>query len=344
MADRYEMKRLEGYEPASRGEKIAYNNLFLRVSREYNWIKVAVKKPQNIEIITEYLNDVSKAIEDVWFNFLDSPSENIDLTILKDVVNKWWNEHPIVEKFNTSVSKEYLPYQGGYADIYAIYDSLEKMASNRQKHDYESSGKKDNDFRAWEASVDKILNEDGVPSLNAFLEKWIDEVTESTYDLYSDSANIKKWVEDADKFSNEEKSSWKTITEFRYEWRNDPEKKKVYETARTAHELAKASYDNVMEKLKTSERILKAGKEGLKKYFEGRAREIKVDFVTKVCALTGPITSGSFEWGAGGRLNGYVNSNTGRYHVLSFFAGGPVQKLHVRTRITKLKDRGNQIN
>ena len=145
MADRYEMKRLEGYEPASRGEKIAYNNLFLRVSREYNWIKVAVKKPQNIEIITDYLNDVSKAIEDVWFNFLDSPSENIDpyfqtesidLTILKDVVNKWWNEHPIVEKFNTSVSKEYLPYQGGYADIYAIYDSLEKMASNRQKHDY----------------------------------------------------------------------------------------------------------------------------------------------------------------------------------------------------------------
>ena len=99
-----------------------------------------------------------------------------------------------------------------------------------------------------------------------------------------------------------------------------------------------------MEKLKTSERILKAGKEGLKKYFEGRAREIKVDFVTKVCALTGPITSGSFEWGAGGRLNGYVNSDTGRYHVLSFFAGGPVQKLHVRTRISKLKDRGNQIN
>ena len=125
MADRYEMKRLEGYEPASRGEKIAYNNLFLRVSREYNWIKVAVKKPQNIEIITEYLNDISKAIEDVWFNFLDSPSENIDLTILKDVVSKWWNEHPITEKFNTSVSKEYLPYQGGYADIYAIYDSLQ---------------------------------------------------------------------------------------------------------------------------------------------------------------------------------------------------------------------------
>ena len=67
------------------------------------------------------------------------------------------------------------------------------MASNRQKHDYESSGKKDNDFRTWEDSIDKILNEDGVPSLNAFLEKWIDEVTESTYDLYSDSANIKKW-------------------------------------------------------------------------------------------------------------------------------------------------------
>ena len=118
----------------------------------------------------------------------------------------------------------------------------------------------------------------------------------------------------------------------------------MYETARTAHELAKASYGKVMEKLRTSERILEAGKEGLKKYFEEMAREIKVDFVTKVCALTGPITSGSFEWGAGGRLNGYVNSNTGRYHVLSFFAGGPVQKLHVRTRITKLKDRGNQIN
>ena len=119
MADRYEMKRLEGYEPASRGEKIAYNNLFLRVSREYNWIKVAVKKPQNIEIITEYLNDVSKVIEDVWFNFLDSPSENIDLTILKDVVNKWWNEHPIVEKFNKTnpnynlVFSEYEP-EGHY--------------------------------------------------------------------------------------------------------------------------------------------------------------------------------------------------------------------------------------
>lgn len=339
MADRYEMKRLKEYEPTSRGEKMAYNNLLLRISREYNWIKTAVKKPQNVEIITEYLNDVSKAAEDVWFDFLDNPAGDIDLSDLKNVVDKWWNEHPITNKFDTMVSRDNLPGMGGYADVHAIYDALMKMASNKQKYEYESSGKKENDFKTWEDSIDKILNEDGVPSLNAFLENWVNEVTESTYDLYSDSDNIKKWVDEADKFSNEEKSNWKTIVEFRYEWKNDPEKKKVYEEARTAYKFAKESYNNVVEKLKTSERVLKAGKDGLKKYFADQAREIKIDFITKVCTLTGPITSGSFDWGAGGKLNGYVNSASGRYHVLSFFAGGPVQRLHVRTRITKIKDR-----
>lgn len=339
MADMYEMKRLKEYEPTSRGEKIAYNNLFLRISREYNWIKTAVKKPRNIEIITEYLNEVSEAVENAWFNFLSNPSENIDLTDLKGVVDRWWNEHPITNKFDTAVSRDNLPGMGGYADIYAIYDALVKMASNKQKYEYESSGKKEDDFRAWEDSIDKILNEDGVPSLDAFLENWVNEVTESTYDLYSDSTNIKEWVELADKFSNEEKSNWETIVKFRYEWKNDPEKKKVYEEAREAHERAKESYENVAEKLRTSERVLKAGKEGLKKYFKDQAREIKIDFITKVCTLTGPIASGSFDWGAGGRLNGYVSSAAGRYHILSFFAGGPIQRLHVRTRITKLKDR-----
>ena len=94
-----------------------------------------------------------------------------------------------------------------------------------------------------------------------------------------------------------------------------------------------------MEKQKKRERVHKAGKKKKKKYFADQAREIKIDFITKVCTLTGPITSGSFDWGAGGKLNGYVNSAAGRYHVLSFFAGGPVQRLHVRTRITKIKDR-----
>ena len=211
MADRYEMKRLKEYEPTSRGEKMAYNNLLLRISREYNWIKTAVKKPQNVEIITEYLNDVSKAVEDVWFDFLDNPAGDIDLSDLKNVVDKWWNEHPITNKFDTMVSRENLPYMGGYADIHAIYDALVKMASNKQKYEYESSGKKENDFRTWEDSIDKILNEDGVPSLNAFLENWVNEVTESTYDLYSDSDNIKKWVQEADKFSNEEPIKFNAI-------------------------------------------------------------------------------------------------------------------------------------
>ena len=339
MADRYEMKRLKGYEPTSRGEKMAYNNLFLRISREYKAIEIALKKPQNVEIVTEYLNDVSKAIEDTWFNFLDNPSEDIDLTDLKSVVNKWWNEHPVTNRFDVRISKQNLPYSGGYADMRAIYDALLKMASNKQKQDYESSGKKENDFKTWEDSIDKILNEDGVPSLNAFLEDWVNEVTESTYDLYTDSANIKKWVEEADKFSNEKESSWKTVVEFRFVRKDDLEKKKVYEEARAAYERAKEFYDEATGKLRNRKRILKAGKEGLKKYFTGQAREIKVDFVTKVCTLAGPITSGSFEWGVGGRLNGYVSSASGRYHILSFFAAGPVQRLHVRTRITKLKDR-----
>ena len=38
MADRYEMKRLKGYEPTSRGEKMGYSNLFLGISREYKAI------------------------------------------------------------------------------------------------------------------------------------------------------------------------------------------------------------------------------------------------------------------------------------------------------------------
>ena len=108
MADRYEMKRLKGYEPTSRGEKMAYNNLFLRISREYKAIETALKKPQNVEIVTEYLNDVSKTIEDTWFNFLDNPSKDIDLTNLKNVVNKWWNEHPVTNRFDARISKQNL--------------------------------------------------------------------------------------------------------------------------------------------------------------------------------------------------------------------------------------------
>lgn len=334
----YNPKRMKEYTPSSRGEKMAHTNFLTKRARQFNAAERATKNPDDAKIILEYLHDVFGSIDDVWFEFLKNPSKSINLSSIETKVRAWWKDQPITSKFDNWIGSKNYPAAGGYVGMYPVLDAVRKMADNKAKQEYKDSGKKEDDYRTWEDSVDKILNDDGNPSLDAFLKDWVEDVTDSTYEMYTNPGNINKWTSLAEEYKKKREDLWSTISELRYTLKLHPENKLNFDKANIEYRVADSQYEDLTKNLKNSAKVIKAGKDNLHKYFEEQAKQIKIDFVTKVCTLTGPLTSGVFYWGAGGRLDGSVASDKGDYRITSFFAGGPVQRLHVRTRITKLKN------
>lgn len=338
--DSFDPTRMKKYKPNGRGEQMAHTKFLDARGRNIYYSKnYAEKHPE----ITEYINEVFNEFDNVWFSYISGHSSNLDFSNLDSIVSDWFKKVPFLEKFNSSMGKFY----AGSSTVFDCKESMRKMAKARDKFVYEVSGKKEDEYSKWEKSVDTILDADGKPALNAFLADWVDGIVA----YYTDETRIADWKEKAKRYTSTIKKiekkkaeimeNWKATASDSLPWRErlyGYENLDEYRTLDKEKTFTSGLLSNVNEDLK----IAKMGEPKIRKMFEEQAAEVKKTFVTNVCSQSGCLKSGNFYWSRQntGHLNGEVVGENGRFRVTSFFAGGyNIQKLHVRTKITKLVER-----
>ena len=123
--------------------------------------------------------------------------------------------------------------------------------------------------------------------------------------------------------------TWKQI---HYGYKDDSEYRKI-EGKRNIANSSKISNGKYLS-------IAKMGEKKIRELFKQQAADAKKAFVTAVCEKAGVLKDGKFYWSEQntGHLNGtVVGQDDAKWRITSFFAGGyNIQRLHTRTKITKL--------
>lgn len=345
--DTYDPSRLSNYKANSRSESIALTSFLTNRGREIQYSKYA-KNCSKYPEIAEYVSKLFTAFDNVWFSYVSGTTSNLDFTETDNIYKEYTEKYPSVEQFDSKVCSNRM----SVGDSFTYWDcknAMQKMATAREKLIKTVTMEKENTYSLWERSVDSILNEEGKPSLNAFLDNWVEEITA----YYTDEKNIKHWEEINSKLK-------KKITEYSSELDKIADKWLTDHTGESGLSWNQAhyGYKNTVEYQRASEilasakssklsndkdlNISKMGEEKIRNLFKDQAAEVKKSLVTSVCERAGVLKDGIFYWSEQntGHLNGIVTGQDGsKWKITSFFAGGHfggVQRLHVRTKITKL--------
>lgn len=339
----YDSKKMQDYKANSRGESMAQSAFLTKRARQFNYAK---HYENQVPGATEYVKELFLAFDNAWFSYVSGRKPNLDFSEVDAVYKKWTTSNPKIASFDGKVCGQRL-YSGGSCTVWDCKDSLNKMANNREKTIKTITMEKEDTYSLWEKSVDSILNEEGKPSLNAYLDNWVEEVVA----FYTNPDNIKRWksidvklkkeisdLEDkakaiAKKWSedhrNDREGSWKYI---RDGYQSTEEYEKISWSIK-AKKSTKASNDKELS-------IVNLGKTKIREMFKQQAADAKKSFVTAVCERAGVLQSGVFYWSEQntGHLNGtVVGENGSKWRITSFFAGGyNIQRLHCRTKITQL--------
>ena len=341
--DTYDSKRMQDYKPSGRGEQMAISAFLTNRHRESYEVK---RNEEKYPEIREYFNKLFTALDNAWFSYVSGTSKKLDLSEADAIYEDYTKRYSTVRQFDNKVCAVRMSYGGSYT-YWDCKNALYKAETAREKVVKTITMEKENTYDIWEKSIDAILNDEGKPSLNAFLDNWVEEVVA----YYLDPANIKmnqtrydnavKGIKDVDEQIKEIADKW--VSEHTGEkgvswWyiRNG------YENTKEFDELIinKNNLQSIKKGAGEFLSISKLGEAKIRKMFKEQAAEVKKSFVTAVCEKSGPVKDGVFYWSAQntGHLNGTVTGQDGsKWRVTSFFAGGwNIQRLHVRTKITKL--------
>ena len=337
--DTYDSKRMDGYKTSGRGEKMAIESFLTHRRREFYDARNYTKYPE----IAEYLNKVFNAFDNAWFSYVSGTTKSLDLSEAENIYRDYTSKYSTVKNFDNKVCNVHMSYGGTYT-FWDCKQDLYRAEKSREKVVKEITMEKEDTYSLWEKSVDAILNDEGKPSLNAYLDQWVEDVVA----YFTNKDNIKRWtdfdtkikaeIKDLDNQMKVIEDDWKatkkaTWWETNHGFENLPEYIKL-NNERKAKNSAKASNDRELN-------ISKMGEKKIRELFKQQAADAKKAFVTAVCEKAGVLKDGVFYWSEQhtGHLNGTVTGETGsKWRITSFFAGGyNIQRLHTRTKITQLK-------
>lgn len=341
--DTYDSKRMRDYKPNSRGEQMAHTAFYDKRARQFRDAKYYSDKHPNL---LTYLNEIFTAFDNAWFSYVSGTTKEVNLKEVDDIYNKWTSQDPFIRKFDSQVCGQRMAY-GGSATIWDCKDAMYKMENNRNKVIKTVTMEKEDTYSKWEKSVDAILNDEGKPSLNAYLDNWVEDITA----YYTNPDNVNRWKANDARLKKEIKEYEAQISKMSEDWFNvhKSEKGQSWRYIRDGYQDSK-EYTDISWSLKASKSakvdndrdlsIANMGETKIRENFKQQAADAKKAFVTAVCERAGVLQSGVFYWSAQhtGHLNGTVVGEDGsKWRITSFFAGGyNIQRLHTRTKITKL--------
>ena len=341
--DVYDPKRMAEYKANSRGEQIALNGYLQCRTREFYAARPYVEK---YPIIKEYLNKIFNALDNAWFAYISGTTEKLDFSEANSIYEEYCNNYPVIKSFDSKACGVRMAVGGSYT-YWDCKDKLMRMANSREKLIKTVTMEQEDTYTLWERSVDAILNDEGKPSLNAYLEDWVNEVVA----YYTDEENITRWTEFDKQIRAEIKDINDQMSQIAASWEQEhandrslswKERTYGYEKLKDYTDL-KWSKEN-KNSLKASNdkdlAIANMGEIKIREMFKQQAADAKKAFITAVCSKAGVLKGGTFYWSEQhtGHLNGLVTGETGsRWKITSFFAGGyNIQRLHCRTKITEL--------
>lgn len=341
-ADTYDPNRIKGYQTNSRGEKMALESFLTHRGHQFYDARNYTKYPE----IGEYVNKIFTALDNAWFAYASGTTPKLDFTEADKIYDDYTSKYTTVKNFDHKVCNVHMSFGGTYT-YWDCKNDLNRMANNREKVVKEVTMEKEDTYSTWEKSVDAILNDEGKPSLNAYLDQWVEDVVA----YYTDKRNIERWTETDKRLAIEIKgydeqleeiaSKWstdhagdKSMTwkQIHYGYKDDSEYRKI-EGKRNIANSSKISNGKYLS-------IAKMGEKKIRELFKQQAADAKKAFVTAVCEKAGVLKDGKFYWSEQntGHLNGtVVGQDDAKWRITSFFAGGyNIQRLHTRTKITKL--------
>lgn len=342
--DSYDPQRMAEYKTNSRGEQMAQSSYLQKRQRQFYFSKQYTAK---YPVIADYLKDIFNALDNAWFSYVSGNTDKLDLSKADEMFKKYTEENSVVRQFDSKVCSSRMSVGGSFT-YWDCKDSLWKMEAARNKVVKTVTMEKEDTYSKWEKSVDAILNDEGKPSLNAYLDKWVEEITA----YYTDPDNIKKWKETDSRLKKEIKDIQEKMDKISKDWfeKHKDDKNQSWRYIRNGYEDTEGYKDLEWKlKFKRSSKesngrdlgISNLGEDKIREMFREQAAAAKKSFVTAVCERAGVLQSGVFYWSEQntGHLNGTVVGEDGsKWKVTSFFAGGyNVQKLHTRTKITQLK-------
>ena len=337
----YDPNRMKEYKPNSRGESMAHSSYLMNRNRQFAHAR---QYPQYLEI-TEYLNRVFNALDSAWFAFVSG--KPLDFSEADQIYKDYTSKYSTVKQFDNKVCTSRM-VNGGSFTFWDCKNALDKMANNRNKLIKTLTMEQEDTYSLWEKSVDAILDESGKPALNTYLDNWVNEVTA----YYTDEKNIESWKEIDAKLAKEIKELEEQMNQIALTWSEEHAKDRTmtwyelhngYKKLPEYEELKyrRDSKNSVKQSNAKDLSIANLGEEKIRKLFQEQAAEAKKSFITAVCERTGVLKDGNFYWSVDntGHLNGTVTGVDGRkWRITSFWAGGyNIQRLHSRTKITKLK-------
>lgn len=341
--DSYDSKRMAEYKTNSRGEQMAHSSYLQKRQRQFYFSKQYTSK---YPIISDYLKDIFNALDNAWFSYISGNTSMLDLSKADEMFKKYTEENPVIKQFDNKVCSARMI--GGSFTYWDCKDSLWKMEAARNKVIKTVTMEKENTYSLWEKSVDSILNDEGKPSLNAYLDKWVKNIT----DYYTNPDRVDRWKSEDARLKKEIKEIETQIKQMADDWfeshKND--KSQSWRYIRDGYQDTE-EYRPLNSSLK-SKKAIKAdndrelsianmGEVKIREMFKQQAADAKKAFVTAVCEKAGILKSGAFYWSEQntGHLNGTViGQDDKKWKITSFFAGGyNIQKLHTRTKITQLK-------
>lgn len=337
--DTYDSKRMTDYKTSGRGEKMAIESFLTHRRHEFYDARNYTKYPE----IAEYLDKVFNAFDNAWFSYVSGTTKSLDLSEAENIYRDYTGKYSTVKNFDNKVCNVHMSYGGTYT-FWDCKQDLYRAEKSREKVVKEITMEKEDTYSLWEKSVDAILNDEGKPSLNAYLDQWVEDVVA----YFTNKDNIKRWtdfdtkikaeIKDLDNQMKVIEDNWKatkkaTWWETNHGFENLPEYSKL-NNERKAKNSLKVSNDKELN-------ISKMGEKKIRELFKQQAADAKKAFVTAVCERAGVLKDGVFYWSEQhtGHLNGTVTGETGsKWRITSFFAGGyNIQRLHTRTKITQLK-------
>ena len=185
-ADTYDPNRIKGYQTNSRGEKMALESFLTHRGHQFYDARNYTKYPE----IGEYVNKIFTALDNAWFAYASGTTPKLDFTEADKIYDDYTSKYTTVKNFDHKVCNVHMSFGGTYT-YWDCKNDLNRMANNREKVVKEVTMEKEDTYSTWEKSVDAILNDEGKPSLNAYLDQWVEDVVA----YYTDKRNIERWTE-----------------------------------------------------------------------------------------------------------------------------------------------------
>lgn len=343
--DSYDPNRMADYKASGRGEQMGISAFLTdRVRTSYEVRRYEEKYPE----IREYFNKLFTAIDNAWFSYVSGQTKSLDFKEADEIYKEYTEKYSSVRQFDNKVCAVRMASGGSYT-YWNCKDALWRAEKAREKVVKTITMEKENTYETWEKSIDSILNEDGKPSLNTYLENWVEEAVI----YFTNKENIQKWEMTEKRLKKKIDELNAQLEKISKEWwenhKNDSGKGITWSYRQSGYKDTEEYKDIVIERNSNNSvresnlkelNISRMGETKIRKFFKEQAADAKKSFVTSVCEKSGPVKDGVFYWSTQntGHLNGTVTGETGdKWRITSFFAGGyNIQRLHVRTKITKL--------